>query len=99
MDKILPPPDWESLLRDQKTSGMTIQEFCKERNLSPHAFKYHRCKWNKKTITEVKDKKREFIELPSQDFRNRYRTENDKSIDIQIHIRLGEWLNCEIKLG
>lgn len=99
MNKIISPSDWESLLREQKTSGVTIKEFCKDRNLSSHAFKYHRCKWNKKNNLEVKGKKKGFIELKSQNSVEEYRSENDRPIDIKINIRLGEWFNCEIKLG
>ena len=38
---------WFSLIAEQKTSGLTVSEFCRQRSVSLHSFRGWRCRLNK----------------------------------------------------
>lgn len=40
MSKVEKAHQWERHFVNQKTSGLTIQQWCKENNISPHHFYY-----------------------------------------------------------
>ena len=60
--------DWESLLKEQESSGQSISGFCRERGVSDSAFAYWRKKAGKEKASgefvRVESNQRVSIELP-----------------------------------
>ena len=55
---------WQSIIKECKESGMTVAEFCEDRNISWHAYYY----WLRKIreyITQPQTTENEFVQLPS----------------------------------
>ena len=55
---------WQSIIKECKESGMTVAEFCEDRNISWHAYYY----WLRKIreyITQSQTTETEFVQLPS----------------------------------
>ena len=55
---------WQSIIKECKESGMTVAEFCEDRNISWHAYYY----WLRKIreyITHPQTTETEFVQLPS----------------------------------
>lgn len=55
---------WQSIIKECKESGMTVAEFCEDRNISWHAYYY----WLRKIreyITQPQTTETEFVQLPS----------------------------------
>ena len=55
---------WQSIIKECKESGMTVAEFCEDRNISWHAYYY----WLRKIrefITQPQSSETEFVQLPS----------------------------------
>ena len=55
---------WQSIIKECKEFGMTVAEFCEDRNISWHAYYY----WLRKIrecITQPQTTETEFVQLPS----------------------------------
>ena len=55
---------WQSIIKECRESGMTVTEFCEDRNISCHAYYY----WLRKIreyITQPQSTETEFVQLPS----------------------------------
>ena len=55
---------WQSIIKECKESGMTVAEFCEDRNISWHAYYY----WLRKIrdyITQPQSSETVFVQLPS----------------------------------
>ena len=55
---------WQSIIKECKEYGMTVAEFCEDRNISWHAYYY----WLRKIrefITQPQSSETEFVQLPS----------------------------------
>ena len=54
---------WQDIIKECKESGMTVAEFCEDRNISWHAYYY----WLRKIreyITQPQSTETEFVQLP-----------------------------------
>lgn len=51
-------PDWERLIREQQTSGMRMEDFCRARGINKHTFKNRKYGRKSRAIAETK-----FIEV------------------------------------
>ena len=54
--------EWEELIREQELSGLSQQQFCKERGVSQGTFQ-----WRKKKHKRERSEEGAFIELPCAD--------------------------------
>ena len=55
---------WQSIIKECKESGMTVAEFCEDRNISWHA-NYYWLRKIREYITQPQTTETEFVQLPS----------------------------------
>jgi hypothetical protein len=86
--------EWKNHLENQKKSGLSIRAYCQGQGLNHHTFRYH-----KDRIGKVSQPKRvtkaAFLELKESQSPGR----ESKEFGFFLQIKIGEVVNCEIKLG
>ena len=62
MPTLLPPEkreEWKKLIEEQQSSGLSIEQWCKDNNLKPHMFFY----WRSRLFPKARLNRKSFMEV------------------------------------
>jgi hypothetical protein len=88
--------NWEKLILEHETSGLTQKEFCHQNDIKIDAFKYHRAKHRSPKNLNSKSS---FVELKNTNTTEDLLVYSKNILTLRMDFRIQDWFNLEIRLG
>ena len=88
--------NWEKLILEHETSGLTQKEFCHQNDIKIDAFKYHRAKLRPPKNFNSKSS---FVELKNSKTTEDLSVNSKNILTLRMDFRIQDWFNLEIRLG